>query len=516
MPSNKPIERKDQMPGLAIRLTNGRALPIEFVTRLKHGSNNDAIHRLHSGGSREIEFAHLPSGTVIDLVRDSSGELVFSVFQDGATSIQREVHHEDFEFIPPQVDSNLSRAVRFPTAVGSSHTARELLFEIEDVFHLYADYDLSDRKLLAHFALYSWIADLLPIAPYIWVVGPYGYGKTTLLQIMSAICRRSILAGDISLASLYRVATQYHPTLILDELEAGKDSSSRHLLRLLRAGSTMGQKVLRASKAYDLFGPKIIASRLGTGDAALESRGFFVVARPLSKNVSGLTPSSLESIAEQLQPKLAAFRLNNYARLKSASGSFTLRADSSPKVQDMARALALPIIGDTELESQVLTIVEAHGRQAYVGRDNEPEWFVAVTLLNLAHLLGPGAPNRWTAKMISDGVQSNAQRRGESYNPKPRKVGEILRSLGLNTKPLGSPGRGLESSAKLKDQIHEIAKGLGICAGDLLTPEFQHAPLTCARCEKYGLNFDNGGRNLGYEPFSHGPEDPDNPTPSDE
>src|ERR1017187_792756 len=57
MPSNKAIERKDQMSGLAIRLTNGRSLPIEFVTRLKHGSNNDAIQRLHSGRSREIEFA---------------------------------------------------------------------------------------------------------------------------------------------------------------------------------------------------------------------------------------------------------------------------------------------------------------------------------------------------------------------------------------------------------------------------------------------------------------------------
>ena len=263
------------MLGLAIRLTNGRSLPIEFVTRFKHGSNNDAIQRLHGGRSREIEFAHLPSGTLIDLVRDSSGELVFAVFQDGATSLQREVHHEDFKFITPQVDSGLTRAVHFPTAVGSSHTARQLLLEIEEVFNLYADCDLSHRKLLAHFALYSWVADLLPVALYIWVVGPYGYGKSTLLQIMSAICRRSILAGDISLASLYRVTTEYHPTLLLDELEAGKDSRSRHLLRQLRAGSTMDQKVLRASKAYDLFGPKIIASRIGTGDAALESRGFY-------------------------------------------------------------------------------------------------------------------------------------------------------------------------------------------------------------------------------------------------
>lgn len=76
--------------------------------------------------------------------------------------------------------------------------------------------------------------------------------------------------------------------------------------------------------------------------------------------------------------------------------------------------------------------------------------------------------------------------------------GEILRSLGLNTQQLGCLGRGLEISSKLKDQIHEIEKGLGICAGDLLTPEFPDPTFVCARCEKYGLGFDNTGRKLRY------------------
>lgn len=315
---------------------------------------------------------------------------------------------------------------------------------------------------------------------------------------------------------LYSAITEYHPTVLLDEFEPGKDSKSRHFLRLLRAGSRMGERVLRAARVYDVFGPKIIASREGPGDAALASRGFYIVARPFSRDVSGLTPRALEAIAEQLQPKLAAFRLNNYAQLKSVSASFTLSAGLSPRLQDMMRALALPITGDAELGSQLLTILEAHDQQARVSRDSEPEWFVALALLDLAHTRGPGAPVHWTAKLISAVAQSSAERRGESFNPKPRKVGDILRSLGLNTQQLGSLGRGLESSSKLKDQIHEIGKSLGICAGDLLNPEFPHALLSCARCEKYGLDFDNMGRKLRYEPFSMGSEDPENPTSTDE
>jgi hypothetical protein len=278
----------------------------------------------------------------------------------------------------------------------------------------------------------------------------------------------------------------------------------------------MGQSVLRASGAYDLFGPKIIASRDGIGDSALESRGFFVVARPLSREISVLTPSALESIAEQLQPKLFAFRLNNYEKLKSMDPSFSPKGSLNPRMQDMARALSLPLTGDADLESQLLTLVEAHAHRVGVRRDSEREWFVAVALLNLAHILGPGAPVRWTAKRISENARFSAESRGESFNPKPRKVGEILRSLGLNTQALGSLGRGLESSPKLKDRIHEIAKGLGVCAGDLVTPEFPDAPLSCARCEKYGLSFDNKGTKMPYVPFSMGPEDPDNPTWKDE
>ena len=91
-------------------------------------------------------------------------------------------------------------------------------------------------------------------------------------------------------------------------------------------------------------------------------------------------------------------------------------------------------------------------------------------------------------------------------------VGEILRSLGLRTQKLGSFGRGLRNSKELRDRIHEIAKDLGICAGDLLTPEFPDAPVSCARCERYGLNFDNTGRKIRFEPFNMWPEDPDNTT----
>ena len=501
----------------ALQIGSGRSQPIEFVARLKSGLNINSREADGAEKRREIEFAHLPDGTVVDLIRDRSGELVFVVLQNGVATVRHTVKAGDIAFTP-EFHSSVARSVHFPTAIGASHTPRELLREIEDVLDIYLDCDLSSRKLLAHFALYTWISDLPTVAVYIWVIGSYGCGKTTLLRVMSAICRRSILVGEISTPGLYTITTKFHPTLIIDECELGNDRKSRDFLRVLRVGSTRDQKVVRASGVYDPFGPKVIASRVGPADAALASRGFYIVARPLSRPVSMLTASALVSIAERLQPKLLGFRLNNYVRLKSVS-EVPLSVGSSPRTQDIGRALLLPIMGDGELERQLVTIVEAHDQQAEVSRDGEPEWFVVIALLYLAHTRGPGAPVRWTAKLIGEGAQSGAELRGESFNLKPRKVGEILRSLGLNTRQLGSLGRGLESSSKLKEQIHEIAKRLGICAGDLFTPEFPDAPLSCTLCEKYSLGFDNTGRKLRFEPFSlvsPRPEDPENPTGTDE
>jgi hypothetical protein len=503
---------KSKNMGTALRLRDGRSLPIEFIARLESGSHPNSTEAHGAERRREIEFAHLSDGTLVDLLCDRSGELIFAVLQNGMITVRHTVKDAGISFITPEVHSSLTRAVRFPTAIGANHAARQLLLEIEEVLERYFDCDPSHRNLLAHFALYSWLSDLFAVAPHIWVVGPYCSGKTTLLRIMSAICRRSILVGDASTPALYAINEAFRPTVLIDEFELGKDSKSRDFLRMLRAGSTMDQRVFRALRVYSLFGPKIIASRVGPGDAALASRGFYVVARASSRPVSVLTPSVLESIAQQLQPKLAAFRLYNYAHLKSVSASLPLYAGFSPRVQDMARALALPITDDADLESQLLEIVRVHDQQGGVGRDGEPEWFVAIALLHLAHVLGPGAPRFWTAKILAEDVRSLGASRGESNTPTPRKVGEILRSLGLSTEKLGSLGRGLKNSAQLKDQIHEIAKGLGICRGDLLTPAFPDIPVTCARCERYGLNFDNTGRKIRYIPFSIGPEDPENPS----
>jgi hypothetical protein len=482
-----------------VRLTDGRSLPLEVITSLNPGRAEQVTlpPAVVEVPIRESQFEVLPDGALIDLVRERSGDLGFVVYQNGASTFYRTFQREDETLVPPRVHRSLADAMRLPRMLGTSETPRTLLREIDDVLCMYLDLDESDRKLVAYFALCTWLTDLQHIAPYLWIVGPMGSGKTTLLRLLSAICRRSIVAGNVSSAALYNLTTSLRPTLLLDEFEMAADAGSRTLQQLLRNGSSHGQRVFRGSRAYDVFGPKVIASRQGAADAALASRGLVVAMRPRIQDLPALDPDVLAGIADRLQPKLLTFRLDNYTRAKSVK---LASSSLAPRMLDIARALAVPLLGDPELERELLEIITPHDAQARTDRHGEPEWIVMAALLRTIHIRGAGSALLTVKKLTAD-VEFQLAQTGETYRLKPRKVGEVLRSLGFPTERLGSLGRGLRVSKNLIRLVHINAKNLGICRADMHEPKDRHDAFggtfeecerdgfggTCRDCEEAGL-----------------------------
>jgi len=107
----------------------------------------------------------------------------------------------------------------------------------------------------------------------------------------------------------------------------------------------------------------------------------------------------------------------------------------------------------------------------------------------------PYPDNRLTVKQLTELVESELATIGERYHLEPRKVGDILRSLGLPTEPLGCLGRGLSISKKLVRLVHTTARNLGLCRGDII-PDGGFAVAPCRDCEEAGLMFDNERRPL--------------------
>jgi hypothetical protein len=167
---------------------------------------------------------------------------------------------------------------------------------------------------------------------------------------------------------------------------------------------------------------------------------------------------------------------------------------------DIARALAVPLLGDPELERELLEIITPHDAQARTDRHGEPEWIVMAALLRTIHIRGAGSALLTVKKLTAD-VEFQLAQTGETYRLKPRKVGEVLRSLGFPTERLGSLGRGLRVSKNLIRLVHINAKNLGICRADMHEPKDRHDAFggtfeecerdgfggTCRDCEEAGL-----------------------------
>jgi len=194
--------------------------------------------------------------------------------------------------------------------------------------------------IIASFVLSTWFPDSFEVAPYLWVVGPLGSAKTKLLKILWCMCRRGLVAGDLRSASVYKLMDAWHPTLVIDEFEAGVSGASAELLRLLRNGSAPGFPAFRNGYWFSTYGPKVIASRQPLGDAALLSRGLTVSLLPSEDDLLPLDEAAIKKITADLQAKLLMFRLTHLHEVRNFRVASDVLQGISPRTKQIARSLS--------------------------------------------------------------------------------------------------------------------------------------------------------------------------------
>jgi len=215
------------------------------------------------------------------------------------------------------------------------------------------------RILMTGYAMSSWLAEKLPVAPYLAFVGPPGSGKTTAMRVLDLVCYRSLLTSDISSAAFYDVSHRIRPTVLLDEtLTAGHP---RELMHLLRASSTPGFVSLRKDQARLAYGPKVFSWLELPDDAALNSRCVIVPMHRTSRTdlKSPNDPSVLES-AEKVRMQLQQFRFEHYKSLPAPRIPSDIPLSGRPL--DLYRALALPFDQDQDMCYMLAGLIAQHSR----------------------------------------------------------------------------------------------------------------------------------------------------------
>jgi putative DNA primase/helicase len=103
----------------------------------------------------------------------------------------------------------------------------------------------AEADLCALWVLLSWSIDKFSKAPRLAITSPTkGCGKTTLLTLLSKLCRKPLRSGSTTPSVLFRVIEILHPTFLLDESEKFLEIGSE-FHALLNQGHARGDFALR-------------------------------------------------------------------------------------------------------------------------------------------------------------------------------------------------------------------------------------------------------------------------------
>ena len=435
------------------------------------------------------------SNVLIETIREpGAADLKFLVWQNGTATVADHIELDGRIFVPPDAAANFFPSVTFPQGLGPHAEPAKLLAEICATISQFAKLRQEDLLIVGSVVLASWFADCFEAIPYLWVVGPLSSGKTKLLRLLSVMCRRGLIAGDLRGASIYKLMDTWAPTLIIDEFELANTTASKDLLRLLRSGSVPGIPTFRNGRPFSTYGMKIIASRQPLDDEALLSRGVLISMLPSEADICTLDEATLRRISSEFQARLLTFRLTHHSAIKNFSGSPNIFPGLLPRTQQIARALAAPLWRDAETVSTLLRFLQGRDEEARVGRAMEPEWLVGEALFEICHQ-GIGTNSNWSlSEFLVGGVASRVSEKlknhGENVRVGAKKVGLVMRALGLRTEKLGRLGRGLKLTSMVRRKIHGIARTLGIDRRAIATLsglENGYGGVPCDLCEEFGV-----------------------------
>lgn len=275
--------------------------------------------------TRYVSSYTLMDGSLVEMVYDQKSlQTKLAISQGGKVSLTERIQFDKNTWLEPISGNNSllkNNFILFPSEATEFQGNESLYEEIEKFIDKYVQLPEAFRAVAATYVMMTWLYDKFSNMPYLRVVGIWGTGKTRVLEVLGHLSYKAILAGgSISTASLFRILNEYGGTFIFDEADLDT-VEAREMLKILRQGFNVNFLVTRMEtsvsgklfpRAFKVFGPKIMASREKTLDAALESRCFSQQMYPIGESKRPIELSvTFKEEALRLRNKLIMFRFKN-------------------------------------------------------------------------------------------------------------------------------------------------------------------------------------------------------------
>lgn len=266
----------------------------------------------------------------MELVHDrKEGRTALALWRNGACETVPSLELPNGErLVPYSPRNNLikNEVILLPGEPEEYGSEADLVAEIQGFIHRYVDLTPQFERLASYYVLFTWLYDSFNELPYLRVRGDYGSGKTRFLLVAGSVCYKPLFASGASTVSpIFHILDAFRGTLVIDEADFRWSDDKADIVKILNNGNMRGLPVLRTEvsrtgefnpRPFQVFGPKIVATRGLYEDRALESR--FITEetglRGLRRDIPINLPPSYSEEARRLRNKLLLYRFRNYGK----------------------------------------------------------------------------------------------------------------------------------------------------------------------------------------------------------
>jgi len=396
----------------------------------------------------------LSNGVLLDLVRyPNTGHVGILVWARTEPKVGREITFAGKTYIPPNVDPTVLAALQLPSSYGLSAAppTRELFRDVCRQLAQCTALPEGSLHQVAYFIFATWLADRIPVAPFLWVAAPSAAQGSEFLRLLALFCRRSLLLSADSTAALWTLPMFLRPTLLLDGAEL-----TAAMQKFLHASNSKGIHCVKRGQALDLYCAKAICSQDSLRDPALADFALQISLPPRPAQLPALTEEASKAIANTFQTKLLGYRLAHFQQVGTADIDVQGLTSST---QVLARSLAACILGDKKLQSEVVPLLRDQNRET---TDERSAGLESVILEALLHCCHEGDRSTVRGAELAEAANTILLRKGDRLQVSPETVGWKLRYLRFRTERIGSRGNGLWLLDDVRRRIHSLAGEYGV------------------------------------------------------
>jgi len=307
------------------------------------------------------------------------------------TSDSIAVNEQSIYPLPPENKLVSNKVVLFPSCAEEFGSEKELLIDIQTFIHKYLEVSEFFEKISPFYILLTWVYDSFKELPYLRAIGDYGCGKSRFLKVLGSICYKpAFTAGATNPAPIFRIIDQFKGTLVIDEADMRFSDTNAEVVKILNNGFQTGMPVLRCAngeknyevESYDVFGPKIVATRERYEDKALESR--FIVEQMDGKLSRKDIPINLDDTFDEealkIRNKCLMWRLLNYGK-KKIDTSLQDRT-IEPRLNQVITPL-ISIIDDQDTKIELMEFVKKYNGELVSDRSMSYEAPILLAIIGL-------------------------------------------------------------------------------------------------------------------------------------